>query len=68
MQTKGSDKDRVLKAATAASGGDATKAERWYLQEQLDTFDRKTPATLVSEGRAEDVLKYIESLEAGPTG
>lgn len=57
-----------MEAATRVSGGDASKAAQWYMTEKLPTFGQKTPAVLVSEGRAADVIKYVESLEAGPAG
>lgn len=68
METMKGDQQRVLEAAIAPSGGDAAKAARWYSHEQLTALDRKTPAYLVAEGRAADLLRYMASLESGPAG
>jgi hypothetical protein len=58
---------RVIKAGTDISG-DVTKALFWYRNEPLSAFGYKTAEQLVSEGRTEDVLRYIVSLEAGAAG
>jgi hypothetical protein len=58
---------RVIRAATDLSG-DVNRATFWYRNEPLAPFGYKTAETLVSEGRAEDVLRYVMSLEAGATG
>lgn len=58
---------RVIRAATDISG-DVTKALFWYRNEPLPVFTYKTAEQLVSEGRADDVLRYVSSLEAGAAG
>jgi hypothetical protein len=58
---------RVIKAATDLSG-DLGKALFWYRNEPLSVFDYKTAERLVSEGRADDLLRYVVSLEAGSAG
>ncbi len=58
---------RVIRAATDVST-DVKRALFWYRNEPLPPFGYKTAEQLVSEGRTEDVLRYIESLEAGATG
>lgn len=58
---------RVIRAATDVSG-DVNQALFWYRNEPLAPFDYKTAETLVSEGRTEDVLRYVMSLEAGAAG
>jgi hypothetical protein len=58
---------RVIRAATDISG-DVTKALFWYRNEPLPVFNYKTAEQLVSEGRADDVLRYVSSLEAGAAG
>ena len=58
---------RVIRAATDL-GGDVNKALFWYRNEPLQPFGYKTPECLVAEGRSEDLLRYVTSLEAGPTG
>ena len=58
---------RVIRAATDLCG-DVNKALFWYRNEPLQPFGYKTPECLVAEGRSEDLLRYVTSLEAGPTG
>lgn len=61
------DAQRVIKAATDLSGQGAG-ASFWFRNETLPAFACKTAEQLVSEGRAEDVLRYLASLEAGTAG
>ena len=58
---------RVMRAAHDLSG-DINRAIFWYRNEPLQPFGYKTAEQLVSEGRTEDVLRYVESLEAGAAG
>lgn len=58
---------RVIKAAFDLSG-DLGKALFWYRNEPLSPFEYKTAERLVSEGRADDLLRYVVSLEAGAAG
>jgi hypothetical protein len=58
---------RVLRAAYDLSG-DIQKATFWYRNDPLPAFDYKTAERLVSEGRTDDVLRYIASLGAGAAG
>ena len=58
---------RVIKAATDVSG-DVNKALFWYRNEPLFMFGYKTAERLVSEGRADDLLRYVASIEAGAAG
>ncbi len=58
---------RVIKAGTDLSG-DVNKALFWYRNEPLSAFGYKTAEQLVSDGRTDDVLRYICSLEAGAAG
>ncbi|GLU33868.1 DUF2384 domain-containing protein [Trinickia caryophylli] len=58
---------RVICAATDVSG-DVNHALFWYRNEPLAVFAYKTAEQLVSEGRTEDLLRYIASLEAGAAG
>jgi hypothetical protein len=57
----------VIRAATDLSG-DVERALFWYRNEPLQPFGYKTAEQLVSDGRTEDLLRYIESLEAGAAG
>ncbi|AOI96213.1 hypothetical protein [Burkholderia sp. LA-2-3-30-S1-D2] len=58
---------RIIRAATDISG-DVQRTLFWYRNEPLPTFDYKTAEWLVSEGRTEDLLRYITSLETGAAG
>jgi len=58
---------RVIRAATDISG-DVNQALFWYRNEPLPVFDYKTAEQLVSDGRTDDLLRYILSLEAGAAG
>ncbi|KVF69493.1 hypothetical protein WS75_26145 [Burkholderia sp. FL-7-2-10-S1-D7] len=58
---------RIIRAATDISG-DVQKALYWYRNDPLATFDYKTAEQLVSEGRAEYLLRYIAALETGAAG
>src|SRR5258706_9491328 len=54
---------RIIKAATDLTG-DLSRALFWYRIEPLAVFGYKTAERLVSEGRTDDVLRYVASLEA----
>jgi uncharacterized protein (DUF2384 family) len=58
---------RVLAAATDLVGS-ASKAAFWYRNQPISDFGYKTAEVLVSEGRAEDVLRYVDILSAGSAG
>ncbi len=58
---------RVILAATDIVG-EANTASMWFQNEALSAFRFKTAEQLVSEGRTEDVLAYLESLEEGAAG
>lgn len=58
---------KVIKAGTDLSG-DVNKALFWYRNEPLSAFGYKTAEQLVSDGRTDDVLRYVGSLEAGAAG
>jgi hypothetical protein len=58
---------RVIRAAADLSG-DVDRALFWYRNEPLPPFGYKSAKQLVSEGRTEDLVRYIESLEAGAAG
>ena len=57
----------VIRAAALLSG-DLKKAASWYFADRIDVFGGSTAEELVLQGRARDVLRYIESLEAGFSG
>jgi uncharacterized protein (DUF2384 family) len=58
---------RVI-AAAADVRGDTEAAAYWYRNQPLAPFGYKTAVQVVSEGKAEDVIRYIESIEAGGAG
>jgi hypothetical protein len=58
---------RVL-AEAAAFTGDQDRATAWYRAQGIAEFGGKTAEQLVLEGREEDVLRYIEMLDAGAAG
>lgn len=47
---------------------DEASVFRWFRDQCLPEFRMKTPATLVSEGKAVALLSYIASIEAGASG
>lgn len=61
------DAARVLLAATDLRG-EANAASSWFRREPITAFDGKTAEQLVREGRVDDVLAYLQSLEAGAAG
>jgi uncharacterized protein (DUF2384 family) len=58
---------RVMRAAVDIVGS-VEKAIFWFKNNPLPTFDYKTPQDLVSEGRTEALIRYIQSLQAGFAG
>jgi hypothetical protein len=61
------DREIVFRAAEEL-GADPAVAAAWYSSDSLPVFDGKTAEQLVAEGRASDVLRYIEVLGAGFAG
>ena len=59
---------RVIKAASDVSGGDVARALFWYRNEPLPPFEYKTAEQLVADGRTNDLLAYVDSLNAGAAG
>jgi hypothetical protein len=58
---------RVLGAA-ADINGNLPDALFWFRNEPIPPFDYQTPEQLVSAGRADDLLRYVQSLKAGVLG
>ena len=58
---------RAIRAA-ADQSGDLDRALFWYRNEPLPPFGYKTAEQLVSDGRTDDLLRYIASLETGAAG
>ena len=56
----------ILIRANAISG-DPKATARWYATEPLSAFQGKTAKELVEkDGRAQDVLEYLDHIDAGP--
>jgi hypothetical protein len=62
-----SDATCVLLAGADLSGK-ANTASSWFRHEALPAFRFKTVEQFVREGRTEDVLAYLQSLQAGAAG
>jgi uncharacterized protein (DUF2384 family) len=58
---------RVIAAATDVRG-DTEAATYWYRNQPLAPFGYKTAVQVVSEGKADEIIRYIESVEAGAGG
>lgn len=58
---------RVVRAAVDIAGS-VEEAIFWFKNNPLPAFDYKTPQDLVSEGRTDVLIKYIQSLQVGFAG
>jgi hypothetical protein len=54
--------------AGAILNGDLKVSVAWFFAEGISAFDGLTAELLVKAGRTADVLRYVESLEAGAAG
>jgi uncharacterized protein (DUF2384 family) len=61
------DSVKVMRAAVDVAGS-VEDAIFWYKNHPIAAFDYKTAAELVSEGRTEPLIRYIQSLQAGFAG
>lgn len=61
------DSVRAMRAAVDIIGN-VEQAIFWFKNNPLPTFDYKTAQDLVSEGRTEPLIRYIQSLHAGFAG
>lgn len=59
---------RVLSAAADANDGDILGAISWFRDCPIPELQHKTADELVTEGRADSVLAYLESIAAGYAG
>ena len=57
----------VLREALALNEDEALVLQ-WFREIPLPEFGMKTPATLVSEGKVESLLRYIQSIASGSSG
>lgn len=58
---------RVLAAATDVNGS-LNSAAFWFRNHPIAEFGYKCAETLVSEGRTDDVLRYLETIQSGSAG
>jgi uncharacterized protein (DUF2384 family) len=58
---------RVIRAALDVAGT-VEKAVYWFKNNPLPAFDYMTPQDLVSEGRTDVLVRYVQSLQAGFAG
>lgn len=58
---------KVIRAAFEVSG-DMGQALYWYRNEPLQPFDYRTAEALVAAGRADDIVRFIDSFAAGAAG
>ncbi|EQL42786.1 hypothetical protein M770_34655 (plasmid) [Pseudomonas aeruginosa VRFPA03] len=49
-------------------GTDVTNAIFWFKNEPLSTFGYKTAEEVVSEGKTEQLIAFLQSWEAGAQG
>jgi DNA-binding XRE family transcriptional regulator len=61
------DSVKVLRAVTDM-GTDVTNAIFWFKNEPLSTFNYKTAEEVVSEGKTEQLIAFLQSWEAGAQG
>ncbi|GLQ50919.1 antitoxin Xre/MbcA/ParS toxin-binding domain-containing protein [Dyella flava] len=59
--------ERVVAAAEAVSGNHDGALE-WLTKASLATFDGKTPLAVIGDGRTDDLLHYLASIESGYVG
>lgn len=58
---------RILRIGTEIAGS-VEKSLFWFKNSPLPVFDYKPPQTMVSEGRTDDLVRYLLSLDAGFAG
>lgn len=59
---------RVLSAAFETNGGSLVGAVEWFRNQPIPDLGHKTADALVSEGKTDAVLAYIESIASGHVG
>ncbi|WP_069375274.1 hypothetical protein [Herbaspirillum seropedicae] len=67
LQVRLRDALRVIQAGLAVSGS-VEPTLRWFKESPLQPFGQKTAQRLCAEGRSEDLLRYLQSMEAGFAG
>ncbi|MCY1297137.1 hypothetical protein [Pseudomonas delhiensis] len=58
---------QVVRAATS-SGVTLSRAIEWFRNEPISAFDSRTAEQLVSEGKVDQLLRFLESWQAGSQG
>ncbi|MBP0598878.1 DUF2384 domain-containing protein [Herbaspirillum sp. LeCh32-8] len=58
---------RIIRASIDISGH-VEKSIFWYKNSHIPLFDYMTAQTLVSKGRTDDLMRYLQSLDIGFTG
>lgn len=58
---------RVI-AAAANLSGDSQRVLYWFRNQPISAFGYQTPDQIVSDGKANKLIRYVESLEAGGAG
>jgi len=67
LQHRLRDMVKAIVAAVAVTG-DLEKAIYWFLNEPIADYRHKTAAELVTDGRLDAVLTYLEDLRNGASG
>jgi hypothetical protein len=67
LQHRLRDMVKAIVAAVAVTG-DLEKAIYWFLNEPIADYGHKTAAELVTDGRLDAVLTYLEDLRNGASG
>ena len=58
---------RVIAAAEEVSG-DRARALEWLKRGSIACFDHKTPFALIADGRVDDLVRYLASIQSGYVG
>ena len=58
----------IVLGAALVLNKDESRVRLWFCREKLSDFGQKTPAVLVAEGKADALLKYIQSISSGSGG
>ncbi len=60
----------ALRVVSASAGitGDEDRAIYWMRNTPIPEFDNRTAMDLVAEGKADAVVKYLQSIESGSSG
>jgi hypothetical protein len=58
----------IVLGAALVLNKDEARVRLWFCREKIADFGQKTPAVLVAEGKADALLKYIQSISSGSSG